>query len=205
MPVRVKICGITSANDALDAVAAGADALGFMFHESSPRYITFEIAADIISRLPPFVARVGVFVNPNASLVHKAIECGIDILQFHGDEPPEFCRQFNHKFIKAFRVRDSGFLESCAHYPDAAWLLDSFVPGQMGGTGQTFNWELAAVAAQKHPFVILAGGLTPKNVATAIQKTHPYAVDVSSGVEVAPGRKSRALMEQFIRAAKSAS
>jgi phosphoribosylanthranilate isomerase len=205
MNVRVKICGITTVEDALTAVAAGADALGFMFYAPSPRCVTRERAGEIIRRLPPFVAKVGVFVNPTEAEVREAVtECGLDTLQFHGEEPPDFCRQFALKAIKAFRVRDAESLQAARAYPNEAWLLDSFVADKPGGTGQRFNWDLARDAAQHHRWVILAGGLTPENAAAAVQHVRPYGLDVSSGVEAAPGRKDAAKVRAFISAARTA-
>lgn len=200
---RIKICGITNTADALAAVEAGADALGFMFFEGSPRRMSLEQAAAIIRELPPFVAKVGVFVNPVVDQVRAAIaECGIDTLQFHGEEQPQFCHQFGLKVIKAFRVQDAASLAPAAEYPSAAWLLDSFVPGQHGGTGSVFNWDLAAEAVRRHPWVILAGGLTPDNVAQAVHRVQPFGLDVSSGVEAAPGKKDPKRIRAFIQAAR---
>lgn len=205
MTVRVKICGLTRADDALAAVAAGADALGFMFFAGSPRCVRHEQAATIISALPPFVARVGVFVNPSEAEVRFAIEaCGIDTLQFHGEESPEFCRRFGLPVLKAFRVQDESSLKPLAQFTTETWLLDSFVPGQHGGTGAAFNWELAAEAVRRGGRVILAGGLTPENAAEAVRRVRPYALDVSSGVESAPGRKDAAKVRAFIAATKQA-
>ena len=205
MSVRVKICGITHAEDALAAVDAGADALGFMFVEASPRCVTHEQAAGILRELPPFVARVGVFVNPSADKVRAAIaETGIDTLQFHGEETPAFCRQFGLRVIKAFRVRDAESLKPLADFRSETWLLDSFVVGKHGGTGAVFNWDLAAQAVQQGGRVILAGGLSPENAADAVRRIRPYALDVSSGVELAPGRKDAAKVRAFIAAAKGA-
>jgi phosphoribosylanthranilate isomerase len=203
MSVRVKICGITRTADALAAIAAGADALGFMFYPPSPRHLEFDAARAIIAALPPLVARVGVFVNPTEAFVRQAIAAGVDTLQFHGEETPEFCGRFGLKTIKAFRVRNADSLAECPHHPESAWLLDSFVPGQPGGTGACFNWELAKTASQAHT-VILAGGLTPQNVAEAVRQVHPYAVDVSSGVEATPGQKDPAKIRAFIDATKGA-
>ena len=203
MIVKVKICGITSAADALAAVDAGADALGFMFYAPSPRNVNFDVAAEIIRQLPPFVAKVGVFVNPAEDEVRRAIaECGLDTLQFHGEETPEFCRRFGLKTMKAFRVRDAESLRQTDAYANEAWLLDSYVAGQLGGTGARFNWDLATEAARGHT-VLLAGGLTPENAAEAVRKVRPYGLDVSSGVESAPGRKDAAKVRAFIAAAKS--
>jgi len=203
--VRVKICGITSVGDAAAAVDAGADALGFMFYEQSPRLVSFKQAAEIIRELPPLIAKVGVLVNPSDEAVRRAIaETGIDTLQFHGEEPPDFCRRFGLKVIKAFRVRDAGSLAATDSYATEAWLLDSFVAGQHGGTGAQFNWDLAADAARRHNRVILAGGLSPANAAEAVRKVRPFGLDVSSGVESAPGRKDPAKVRDFIAAAKGA-
>lgn len=205
MSVRVKICGITRLEDARAAVEAGADALGFMFYEPSLRRVRLPEAAAIARQIPPFVARVGVFVNPDPAFVRQAVEaCGLDTLQFHGEESPEFCAQFSLRQIKAFRVRDESTLQDCLRYPDRAWLLDSYVPGQLGGTGAVFNWALAARAKETNPWIILAGGLTPENIAQAVGQTRPYGVDVSSGVESAPGIKDARLIQAFVRAAKTA-
>jgi phosphoribosylanthranilate isomerase len=204
MTVKVKICGITNVEDALAAVDAGADALGFMFYAPSPRCVTMERAAKIIQELPPFVARVGVFVDPTEEEVRHAITgCGIDTLQFHGDESPEFCRRFGLKAIKAFRIRDRESLKATAAYPGQAWLLDSFVTDKPGGTGERFNWDLAKEAVQQSHRVILAGGLTPENAAEAVRRVQPYGLDVSSGVESAPGRKDAVKVRAFIAAAKA--
>lgn len=203
MIVKVKICGITSGADALAAVDAGADALGFMFYAPSPRNVSFGVAAEIIRQLPPFIAKVGVFVNPTEEEVRRAMgECGLDTLQFHGEETPEFCRRFGLKAMKAFRVRDTESLEQTKPYTSEAWLLDSYVAGQLGGTGARFNWDLATEAARRHT-VLLAGGLTPENAAEAVLKVRPYGLDVSSGVESAPGRKDAAKVRAFIAVAKS--
>jgi phosphoribosylanthranilate isomerase len=204
MSVKIKICGITSVADALAAAEAGADALGFMFYRPSPRYVANNAAREIIRALPPFIARVGVFVDPTEEQVRQAIaETGIDALQFHGDETPEFCRRFGLKTLKAFRVRDAESLRSAEPFTSEAWLLDSYVAGQLGGTGARFNWDLATEAARSH-CVILAGGLTPENAAEAVRKVRPYGLDVSSGVESSPGHKDAEKVRVFITAAKSA-
>lgn len=206
MRVRVKICGITNLEDALAAVEAGADALGFMFYEASPRNVSPGTVAGIVSQLPPFVAKVGVFVNaPDETVCRNVADCGLDTLQFHGDETPESCRRFAPlKVYKAFRIHGLESLHALAGYQTDAWLLDSFVPGQPGGTGSTFNWDLAVEAKKLGRPVILAGGLTLENVAEAVSKVRPYAVDVSSGVESSPGRKDPARLRDFITAAKGA-
>jgi len=198
--VKVKICGITRLDDAVAAVEAGANALGFVFYEGSPRNLTSSQARAIISKLPPFVAKVGVFVNATEDFVRgRAGECGLDTLQFHGDETPEFCRRFAPmKVVKSFRIRDAKSLAALEPYDTDAWLLDSHVEDKLGGTGVTFNWELAWQAKDHGRPVMLAGGLTPENVAEAIHEVWPFAVDVSSGVEDAPGLKNRKLVQMFI-------
>ena len=203
MSVKVKICGITSVDDAKAAVDAGADAIGLMFYEPSPRNLSLKVATGIASSLPPFITRVGVFVNAAKDVVHEAAQaCGLDALQLHGDEPPEYCRQFTTRVIKAFRIRDAASLVALKQYSSFTWLLDSFTPGQQGGTGATFNWDLAVQAKSAGVPIILAGGLTPENVTEAIAQVQPYAVDVSSGVESAPGRKDARKMRAFVAAAK---
>jgi phosphoribosylanthranilate isomerase len=205
MMARVKICGITRLEDAIAAIEYGADALGFMFYEGSPRHVSLDVAGDICRGLPPFLTRVGVFVNPSAEFVREAIAaCGLDGAQFHGDEPAGFCRQFPVKLIKAFRMRDETALDLLPAYKGMAWLLDSYAPGQLGGTGKQFNWDLARRAVEMNGTVILAGGLTTENVADAVRKVRPFAVDVSSGVESAPGIKNADLLQHFIAAAKGA-
>ncbi|HEV2209863.1 MAG TPA: phosphoribosylanthranilate isomerase [Verrucomicrobiae bacterium] len=205
MSVIVKICGLTNEADALAAANAGADALGFVFYESSPRHVSVERAREIVRRLPAPVVKVGVFVNAPEELVLRALsECGLNLLQFHGDEPPEYCSQFGIMSMKAFRIRDAASLEAVALYPTDAWLLDAYSAEVVGGTGATFNWELARTVQGRGRPIFLAGGLTPENVATAIQQVQPYGVDVSSGVETSPGKKDQQKVEAFIHAAKGA-
>lgn len=200
--VRIKICGITNLDDALRTVEAGADALGFVFFQGSPRNISPDAAAAIIRRLPPFVQTVGLFVNEEAATVNAiADQCGLDLVQLHGDESPEYCASIRRRIIKAFRVKDASSLDAMVEYPVAACLLDAWSPAARGGTGTTFNWGLAAGAAAAQP-IILAGGLTPDNVAEAIAAVKPYAVDVSSGVESAPGKKDAGLVARFIRSCR---
>ena len=204
MPVKVKICGITSLSDGMAAAEDGADALGFMFYDQSPRHISVEAATALIRQLPPFVIKVGVFVNAPEDLVLRASrECGLSLLQFHGDEPPEYCLQFSLMSMKAFRIRDTASLQALQNYPTDAWLLDAYSPGKPGGTGERFNWDLALQARGLGRPIFLAGGLTPENVAAAVQRAQPYGVDVSSGVEAAPGRKDHAKVRAFIQAAKA--
>ena len=204
MPVKVKICGITNLADGMAAVEAGADALGFVFYDPSPRCITIEAASKLTRQLPPFVMRVGVFVNaPQHVVVHAIRECGLSLLQFHGDEAPEYCLQFGLMSMKAFRIQDAASLQALRNYPTDAWLLDAYVADKPGGTGDTFNWNLALEAQKLGRPIFLAGGLTPENVAEAVRRARPYGVDVSSGVEAAPGRKDHAKIKAFVQAAKS--
>lgn len=203
--VKIKICGITNLDDALMAVEAGADALGFVFVQGSSRYILPDQAADIIRRLPPFVQSVGLFVNAELVTVNAyADRCGLDLIQLHGEETPDFCAAVKRRIIKAFRVKESSSLDHIRNYEVAGYLLDAWSPVAHGGTGTTFNWEIAARAVAGHS-IILAGGLTPENVAEAVAKVNPYAVDVSSGVESAPGKKDAGLVSRFIRATRSMS
>ncbi len=203
MSVKVKICGITNLADAQQAAEAGADALGFNFYERSPRCIAPAVAGTIIRELPPFVVKVGVFVDAPPERVFEAIsQCGLNVVQFHGHEPPEYCTQFGVMTMKAFRIRDASSLEALSQYATDAWLLDAYTPGQFGGTGERFDWDLAAQAQHFGRPIFLAGGLTPENVAEAVRRVGPYAVDVASGVETSPGRKDPAKVRAFIQAAK---
>ena len=205
MKTRVKICGITNLADALAAVEAGADALGFNFYEKSTRYVSLKTAAAISKQLPPFVMRVGVFVNSSEEFVLRAIgECNLTMLQFHGDEPPEFCTQFGLMSMKAFRIRDVESLKEVPRFQTDAYLLDAFSPEARGGTGEKFNWDLAVEAQKFGKPVFLAGGLTPENVADAVRKVRPFGVDVSSGVEGSPGKKDHAKIKAFIAAVRKA-
>ena len=204
MNTRVKICGITNLADAQAAVAAGADALGFNFYEKSPRHLTLPAAAGITKQLSPYIMRVGVFVNAPADFVFQAItECGLSLVQFHGDEPPEFCTQFGLMSLKAFRIRDAESLQELTKFPTDAWLLDAFSPEARGGTGEQFNWDLALEAQKYGTPIFLAGGLTPENVAAAVRRVHPFGVDVASGVESAPGKKDGQKIRDFIAAVRS--
>jgi phosphoribosylanthranilate isomerase len=204
MSVKVKICGITSVPDGLAAAGAGADMIGLMFYEQSLRHISVAQAAEISRALPPFVLRVGVFVNPEADFVLRAIgECGLNLLQFHGAEDSEFCTQFGLMSVKALRVRDAESLKSLEKFETDAFLLDAHSSSGLGGTGEMFNWDLAIAARKFNKPIFLAGGLTPENVAAAVKQVRPFAVDVSSGVESAPGKKDEAKVRAFITAAKS--
>jgi phosphoribosylanthranilate isomerase len=201
--VKVKICGIMNLDDAIAAVDYGADALGFVFFKESPRYIPISIAAEIINNLPPFLTKVGVFVNEQPeNIEHIITMTGIDVVQLHGEEPPERCR-FTRKVIKAMRVETLESLDPLMSYRGmvSAFLLDTFTPGLFGGTGKIFNWDIA-VEAKQFGRIILAGGLTPDNITEAVRRVKPYGVDVSSGVEFEQGRKDHKKLQLFIEKAK---
>ncbi|MDI6689713.1 MAG: phosphoribosylanthranilate isomerase [Actinomycetota bacterium] len=202
--VRVKICGITNLEDALLAVKLGADALGFVFAES-PRCIEPQVAAEIIKAIPPFVSRVGIFVDEDETWVKTvATICGLDILQFHGSESASYCMQFERKVIKAFRIKQFSDLDIFPGYRAVdAFLLDTFVEGRCGGTGKTFDWRIARKAKEFGKPIILSGGLNPDNVAEAIRLVKPYAVDVSSGVEKEPGKKDPDKLRAFFENVRS--
>lgn len=203
--LRVKICGITRPEDAVVAADAGADAIGLVFAES-PRRVGPDRAAAILAALPPFVAPVALFVDETADHIRGICEpLGIRTVQLSGDEPPDVARILAGRFcvIKAFHVRQESDLEGIADYPMDGCLLDSRVPGRHGGTGVAFDWSLAAQARTPKP-IILAGGLRPENVAEAIRQVRPYAVDVSSGVEVKPGIKDPERVGAFVIEARSA-
>ncbi len=202
--VKVKICGITNLKDALISVDAGADALGFIFYNKSPRFITPEGAKSIIEQLPPFVTTIGVFVNETAVCINDVKSfTGIDLVQLHGDEPPSFCALWQ-RTIKAFRVMDFVDLAILESFRCNAFLLDTFAPDSYGGTGQIFNWDIA-VEAKKYGRVILSGGLNPDNIIRAVRHVRPYAVDVSSGVEsTTKGIKDASKIRAFIERAKTA-
>lgn len=206
MTTRIKICGITCRNDAAAAVAAGADALGFVFYEPSSRYVDPVVAADIISTLPPFVTSVGLFVDASQEQVQHVIDlAGLDLLQFHGNETEQQCSRFSRPYIRALRVRPGLDVESAAvaYHTARGLLLDAYRPGVPGGTGEVFDWGLIPQALAGN--ITLAGGLNPANVAAAITQVKPYAVDVSGGVEAAPGRKDTAKMCAFAAAVRAQS
>jgi phosphoribosylanthranilate isomerase len=197
---RIKICGIREAAHARIAADAGADAIGLVFYRESPRYLTPSAAAAIAAQLPPFVCAVGLFVNAGADEVRRAIdEVPLDLLQFHGDESPEFCAQFARPFVRAVRMgAGTNLLEYADRFPRArALLLDAFRPGQPGGTGQTFDW--ADIPRSLPIPLILSGGLTASNVGRAVREVRPWAVDVSSGVEASRGVKDPGKIVEFIR------
>ena len=205
MSVAVKICGITSVENAQAVELAGADAVGLMFYEGSPRHITLEQAKAIVDSLSNSIARVGVFVNSDESFVRQAMEvCTLNMLQFHGDETPEYCARFEAMTLKAIRVSGESSLKEMERYSTDGFLLDAFSNDALGGTGETFNWELAKTATEKERPIFLAGGLTPENVAEAVKVVRPFAVDVSSGVESEPGKKDIARVRAFVAAAKGA-
>ncbi|MGQ9571088.1 MAG: phosphoribosylanthranilate isomerase [Thermodesulfovibrionales bacterium] len=203
MKVRVKICGITNLYDALAAVDFGADALGFVFFSKSPRCISYNEAAEIIRKLPSFITTVGVFVNEKIENIEKAIySTGIDVVQLHGDEPPEMCN-LSRRIIKAIRVKSLESLDPLINYKDkvSAFLLDTFTPNVFGGSGQIFNWDIA-IDAKPLGRIILSGGLTTDNIVDAIRRVKPYGVDVSSSIESEKGKKDHKKMKLFIEKAK---
>jgi phosphoribosylanthranilate isomerase len=217
MRTRVKICGITRVDDALAAVREGADAIGLNFWPGTPRRVDFERARAIVAALPPFVARVGLFVDPSSDEVHAALGAvTLDALQFHGSEEAAFCRGFGKPYLKAVAVREGTDLLECASpFDDAAGLLfDAFQPGDLpGGTGQAFDWSrlTGEIKARLRPPIVLSGGLDADNVARAIRSVRPYAVDVSSGIEerdaagrVRRGYKDAARIAAFMRGVRSA-
>lgn len=200
MRTRVKVCGITNIEDALAAAHAGADAIGLVFYAQSPRAVTAEQAAEIVAALPPFVTTVALFVDAPADEVQQVLQqVPIDLLQFHGDEPSEFCVSFQRPYIKALRMQPGIDITRQANMHPLALgiLLDAWVPGLPGGTGQTFNWNDIPSLTQP---LVLAGGLTAGNVQQAITQVNPWAVDISGGVEMSKGRKDHAKVQAFMQA-----
>jgi len=201
---RVKICGITNVNDAQKAAHLGAWAVGFIFHKKSPRFVGPYKAQKIIAALPPFVTPVGVFVNQKEGAVMDIADfCRLSVLQFHGDEGPGYFRRFKkYKTIKAFRVKEDFRSSDLKDYPVDAFLFDSYVKDQYGGTGEAFDWSLIKPAKSLGKPIILSGGLNSANIKQAVEEVQPYAVDVSSGVESAPGQKDeramKALFDQLL-------
>jgi len=206
--VKVKICGITNEEDALNAVALGADAVGFILYCKSKRYVEPKVVRKITSLLPPFVSKVGVFVNENPRNILEVMSyAGLDFAQLHGDETPQECEYVGRsRVIKAFRVKDFKDVDKMSPFIGKvrAILLDTYSPDSYGGTGKSFNWEIAKRVKELYSEVplILSGGLNPENVKRAVESVRPYAVDVSSGVEERIGKKNRILVEQFILSAK---
>ena len=204
--LKIKICGITNAEDALGAVELGADALGFIFHPPSRRHVIPEKAKGIIDQLPPFVFKIGVFVDEEPETILKAVnECRLDGIQLHGRESPEFCAKFRRRVIKGLRPQREEEVAKIADYRVDALLLDSYHPDMMGGTGTTFDWELAVAAKMFGMPVILSGGLNPENVAEAVRLVKPYGIDVASGVETFQGKKDLDKVRDFIEQARWAS
>ena len=204
MKTRIKICGLTREEDVDAAVTAGADALGFVFYPSSPRYVAPQRAAELARRVPPFVAIVGLFVNAAPEVVHAACAAlPLDILQFHGDEDAAYCRQFSRPYLRAARVRPRfDLVEFAGAFPDArGLLLDAFVEGY-GGGGHVFDWTL--IPPGLPGFVVLSGGLTAVNVGDALRRVRPAAVDVSSGVETGKGIKDHSKIAAFVAAVRKA-
>jgi len=203
--VKVKICGITNLEDAINAVESGCDGLGFMFYKKSPRYISPHKAKDIIRLLPPDTIRIGVFVNLHEKTIKRIAElCNLNILQFHGNESPEFCQRFfNYKIIKVFRVRNKIDLKQLIKYKTFAYLFDTFVKSKIGGTGKIFDWSvLTRELGGIKKTIFLSGGLNEKNVSQAIKAVKPEWVDASSSLEIKPGKKDYKKVKNFIKAAK---
>jgi phosphoribosylanthranilate isomerase len=202
--VKVKICGITNLEDALMSFFSGAQALGFVFYKKSPRYISPLGARNILRILPKKIARVGVFVDENIATVKKIARfCDLDMLQFHGKESPAYCRKFKgYKVIKAFRISNKEDLDGISKYKACAYLFDSFSKTKMGGTGNKFNWKILNQSASMKPTVFLSGGLTTGNVRRAIKLLKPDWVDVSSALELKPGKKDHKKIQKFIHEAR---
>ena len=208
MPLRtrIKVCGITTQEDARSAVAAGADALGFIFVEQSPRVIIPDTVRAITAQLPPFVSSVGVFRDQDRELVEEIVRyCRLTLVQLHGAETPDYCRSFSCGVIKSFAMRADSKSDELAAYAEVAsgFLLDTYHKEMAGGTGMVFDWKLVSQVKPPAP-VILAGGLSPQNVAEAIRQVRPYAVDVNSGVEYQPGRKDSDKLKCFAQEVRKA-
>jgi len=208
---RVKFCGITSAEDAERAISVAPDALGFVFFKDSPRYVTPETAEAIIKNIPPFISAVGIFVNEDLMFVEECVyRCGLNAVQLHGDENPNYCLDFEKvgfkgiKLIKAIRVKDEESLRLIESCPADAILLDAYRSNVYGGTGKGFDRTLALLAKEYGRRIIVAGGLNSDNVCDIIQEINPYGVDVSSGIESSPGVKNLELMEQFMQEVRKA-
>lgn len=200
--MRVKICGLTNREDALRAAEFGADALGFVLYRDSPRYIDPGTVEKIIAALPPFVTTVGVFANAAEEEINPIVDrCGLDVIQLQGDETPELCRRLGPRVFKAIRMRDKSSLKIMESFQVRAFVLDAYRSDQLGGTGHTFDWNLALKAKSFGP-IILAGGLNPENIREAVEKVRPVAVDVSSGVEASLGKKDPEKIKAFIERAK---
>ena len=198
--IKVKICGITNLEDALNSVKAGCNALGFVFYRKSPRYITPKKASRIIKHIPAHISKIGVFVNAKEKTIKRIAKlCNLDMLQFHGNESPEFCKKFKgYKIIKAFRVKDKMVPGQIIKYKTFAYLFDTFVKSKMGGTGKKFNWMLLRHLSSFRKLIFLSGGLNAKNVKEAIKQVRPDWLDVSSSVEIKPGKKDHKKVKEFI-------
>ncbi len=199
--VKIKICGITNKRDAIDASDLGVDMLGFVFYKKSKRYVEPKIVRDIVNELPLSISKVGVFVDLDKKKVLEiAEECSLNMLQFHGEEAPDYCTEFNgiYKIVKAFRIKDSNSLKGINDYNADFYMLDAYSSREKGGTGESFDWNIIENFEFLKP-IILSGGLDSSNVCQAIQKVSPYGVDVSSGVEESPGKKDLKLMGDFVR------
>ena len=202
---KIKICGITNIEDAVAATGYGADALGFIFYKKSPRFVEPEQAGEISRALPPFVNKVGVFVNEDKETVSSILETVVlDMLQFSGDETEDYCRSFGKPYIRSYRVKDEGSLGEINESKTPYIIFDSYSENEYGGTGKTFDWELLVNQQLRDKYVILSGGLNPGNVGEAILRVKPYAVDVASGVEKKPGKKDHVKIKEFIEAVKNA-
>lgn len=202
--VKVKICGITNLEDALNSIDAGCDALGFVFYRKSPRYIIPSKARRLINNLPPRMMKIGVFVDAREKTIRKTLKlCRLNMLQFHGKESPGFCERFKgYKIIKAFRIKNRLDLKDISKYKTFAYLFDTFVKSRAGGTGRRFNWKLINRRNSIKRTIFLSGGLTVDNVKEAIKTVHPQWVDVSSSVEIKPGKKGYQKVKDFIHSAK---
>jgi len=202
----IKICGITSVEDARAAVEAGADAIGFIFVPDTPRYIELDVAHEIAREVPETVKRVGVFVSEGAETINRLVRAvPLDVVQLHGDESPEAAYRLDVPVFKVVRVSGEIDGEQLKAYNARAYVLDTFVEGAHGGTGKTFDWDLALPVIEAGLPVLLSGGLTPDNVAEAVRRTRPFGLDVSSGVEAGPGRKDHDKVRAFIANARGAS
>lgn len=199
----VKICGITNLDDALHAIRSGTDAVGFVFHEESPRFISHYHAAEIIRKLPDHISKIGVFVNAERKFIHEVVKrINLSAVQLYGNEGPDDLVSYETSVIKAVRVGEGFDVETLRNYIVDAFLLDTHQKGQYGGTGKTFDWN-NAVRAKEYGRVILSGGLSPENIEAAVRFVQPYGVDVSSGVEASPGKKDPVKVKEFIARAKS--
>lgn len=200
MKPLIKFCGITNIDNALYAAELNAWAVGFVFAKS-PRKVLEDTVKEIVGRLPPYISRVGVFVNEDVKNIEKITKsCKLDMAQLHGDESPEFCNEVKKftKVIKAFRIKDEESLKTLKDYDVTLYLLDTYHLHLRGGGGKVFNWDLAVKAKEFGKDIILAGGLTPENIVQAVEKVKPYAVDISTGVEKSPGKKDKKLMKELI-------